>query len=390
MAGTIKEIAERAGVSRGTVDRALNNRGRIKPEVAERILAIAKELDYHSNGTIKEIAERAGVSRGTVDRALNNRGRIKPEVAERILAIAKELDYHSNRKSKKNTQNPDKHIKIGVITQLSEASFMIPVKEGIRDAGRELEYLGVELLLKDIESVDEEAQMEAIDELESKGIDGLAIMPVQSEYVRERLNRLMEEKEIPVVTFNSDIVGTKRSCFVGLDNKKSGRTAAGLMGMLTRGKGKVLVITGFFTNSVNSLRVEGFVQEIKNAYPDMELLGVQSSFDETREVQKIIENTMAIAPDLSGVFVASGGQAGVCLAFEKLKLEKRPYVIVYDATPKNTKALKEDRYDFLIDQEGYEQGYRPPNLLYNMIQKGQMPETDHIYTDIKIKNKYNV
>ena len=29
MAGTIKEIAERAGVSRGTVDRALNNRGRI-------------------------------------------------------------------------------------------------------------------------------------------------------------------------------------------------------------------------------------------------------------------------------------------------------------------------------------------------------------------------
>lgn len=341
-------------------------------------------------GTIKEIAERAGVSRGTVDRALNNRGRIKPEVAEKILEIAKELDYHSNRKSKKNTQKPDKNIKLGVITQLSEASFMIPVKEGIRDAERELEYLGVELLLKDIESVDEGAQMEAIDELEAKGIDGLAIMPVQSESVRERLNRLMEEKEIPVVTFNSDIVGTKRACFVGLDNKKSGRTAAGLMGMMTRGIGKVLVITGFFTNSVNSLRVEGFVQEIKNSYPEMELLGVQSSFDETKEVQKIIENTMAIAPDLSGVFVASGGQAGVCLAFEKLNLEKRPYVIVYDATPKNTKALQEDRYDFLIDQEGYEQGYRPPYLLYNMIQKGQMPGTDHIYTDIKIKNKYNV
>ena len=61
-------------------------------------------------GTIKEIAERAGVSRGTVDRALNNRGRIKPEVAERIMAIAKELDYHSNRKTKKNTQKADKNI----------------------------------------------------------------------------------------------------------------------------------------------------------------------------------------------------------------------------------------------------------------------------------------
>lgn len=37
MAGTIRQIAQLAGVSRGTVDRALNRRGRISPEVAERI-----------------------------------------------------------------------------------------------------------------------------------------------------------------------------------------------------------------------------------------------------------------------------------------------------------------------------------------------------------------
>ena len=36
MAVTIQQIAEKAGVSRGTVDRALNNRGRINPEVAKR------------------------------------------------------------------------------------------------------------------------------------------------------------------------------------------------------------------------------------------------------------------------------------------------------------------------------------------------------------------
>ena len=46
MAVTLQQIAEAAGVSRGTVDRALNNRGRIRPEVEERIKRIAREMGY--------------------------------------------------------------------------------------------------------------------------------------------------------------------------------------------------------------------------------------------------------------------------------------------------------------------------------------------------------
>lgn len=41
MAVTLVEIASLAGVSRGTVDRALNNRGRVDPEVADRVRRIA-------------------------------------------------------------------------------------------------------------------------------------------------------------------------------------------------------------------------------------------------------------------------------------------------------------------------------------------------------------
>ena len=87
------------------------------------------------------------------------------------------------------------------------------------------------------------------------------------------------------------------------------------------------------------------------SYPEIELLGVQSSFDEMSEVEKIVENTIEIAPDLAGIFVVSGGQAGVCKAMQNLNMETRPYVIGYDVTPTNIKALKEGTYDFLIDQE---------------------------------------
>lgn len=46
--------------------------------------------------TIKEIADRAGVSRGTVDRVLNNRGKVNPEKEERVRRIAQELGYKPN------------------------------------------------------------------------------------------------------------------------------------------------------------------------------------------------------------------------------------------------------------------------------------------------------
>ena len=98
--------------------------------------------------------------------------------------------------------------------------------------------------------------------------------------------------------------------------------------MMMRGKGKVLVITGYFSNSAGSRRVDGFVEELKKSFPEMDLVGVQSSFDHTDEVEKIIVNSMSAFPDLEGIFVASCGQAGVRKAFDKLSLEKRPYVII--------------------------------------------------------------
>ncbi|MDO4274706.1 MAG: LacI family DNA-binding transcriptional regulator [Eubacteriales bacterium] len=342
-------------------------------------------------GTIQQIAEIAGVSRGTVDRALNERGRVNPEVSEKIWAIANEIGYvPKSRRLRTEKVLPGEIRKIGVITLLSETSFMKDVKHGIQDAQRELRDRGVELLVKESEGVDEEEQLKALAELESQGIEGLAIMPVESNRVRERLNELAAEKNIPVVTFNSDIIGTKRACYVGLDNRKSGRTAAGLMALMTKEKGKILVITGYFSNSVNSQRVDGFVEEMKKSFPQMELLGVQSSFDQSEEVEKIITNAMLSFPEINGIFVVSGGQAGVQRAFSNMKLERRPYVIIYDLTPVNRIALEEDVVDFLIDQNGYEQGYRPPFLLASKLLKGKEIKKEYRYTDITIRTKYNL
>ena len=132
--------------------------------------------------TIQQIAEKANVSRGTVDRSLNNRGRINPEVAKRILQIAEEMGYVP--RGKKKTIDKKANIKIGVVTQLAKASFMLEINRGIRQAGEELKNWGVEIVLREVFSVDENEQVRAIEELAAEGIQGLALMPVDCDRIR--------------------------------------------------------------------------------------------------------------------------------------------------------------------------------------------------------------
>lgn len=336
-------------------------------------------------GTIQDIAELAGVSRGTVDRALNKRGRINKEVEEKILQIAEEIGYVP----RKRRSDGDKHMKVGVVTQLSGAPFMEQIRRGIQAAIKETAPKNTELFLEESNSVSEENQLDALSRLEKEGVQGIAIMPVESELVRSKINELTL-KGIKVVTFNTDIKGTNRSCFVGMDNIRSGRTAAGLISLLTRRTGDVLAITGHFGNSVNNMRVEGFTDELKESFPGLNLVGVQSGFDESEEVKRIVMNSLKTFPDLQGIVVFSAGQEGVTKAFEELQVTQRPFVIVYDTTTPNEKGLKKDEFDFVIDQNGYMQGYRSLCLLLDVIQGDGKPAKEYYYTDIVIKTKYNL
>ena len=182
--------------------------------------------------TLAEIAALAGVSRGTVDRALNNRGRVDPKVAARVRRIAVEMGYRPNRAGRMLALA--KHpIKIGVIVQSVETMFMHMVYEEASRACARLKSEGAEVLLRPLEGVDASRQLDAIDELVDKGVNGLAVTPVEDDAVRARLRALSDE--MPVVTFNTDLSESGRLCYVGSDNYACGRACAGLMNLLLAG-----------------------------------------------------------------------------------------------------------------------------------------------------------
>ena len=333
--------------------------------------------------TSQKIADMAGVSRGTVDRAINDRGRINPEVKEKILTIAETEGYFETKKRRAARR------KIGVVTQLNETQFMININKGLHEAAKILKRHNVEVLIRGTEGVDGKAQAELIDALLDEGAEGLAIMASDSQHVRDKI-KAMREQGIPVITFNTDLRGSERDFFIGLDNKRSGRAGAGLMNMLTGGKGKILVITGYFVNDVDNQRVEGFMEECMNQFSGLSMLGVQSCFDKDEEVKRIICETMQSVPDLAGIFIVSGGQAGVRQAFEEIQPAQRPYVIVYDKTPDNEQLLRDDVVDFVLGQGCYQQGMQAPILLSDLLTAGKRPEKECVYTDTVINTKYNI
>ena len=86
--------------------------------------------------TIKQIAEKAGVSRGTVDRVINNRGHVKPEIEERIQKIAVELGYRPNAAGKALAARKKSFI-IGVILCARGNEFFDDILKGIKGAEQE-------------------------------------------------------------------------------------------------------------------------------------------------------------------------------------------------------------------------------------------------------------
>lgn len=337
--------------------------------------------------TIQQIAERAGVSRGTVDRALNDRGRINPQVRQRICRIAEEMGYVT--KSKKQAAL-HKHQKIGIIVFLSQRVFASEIIRGAQQAREELLQWGIQILIKESDSMNEQEQIQAIDALLEENITGLAITPIDCALVRAKLNLVTEAYGIPVVTINSDIIGTKRCCFVGMDNRLSGRLAAGLMGMLTRGSGNILIITGHLTNYANNNRVDGFMEEMKLRYPELKIAGVHCTFDDEEEVEAVVKSALLEASGISGILTVSAGQAGVACAFQSLGLEKRPYVIFFDQTPCTEEALLADTADFVIEQGCFSQGYEAAYILARILVQSHQPSDEFAYTPINIKTKYNL
>ena len=337
--------------------------------------------------TIKEIAALAGVSRGTVDRVLNNRGNVSPSTAAKIQEIANALDYRPNRAGLALAAQKRK-LKLGVILFSLENPFFADVLEGINEKAEELADYNCSVIVKQI-AMDVEKQLQAIDELLSLDVNGIALAPCNDDRIRSRINALFE-KGIPVVTFNTDIENSKRLAYVGSNYTKSGAAAAGLLQLMTHGQVHVGIITGSDRILCHTERIAGFSQALSAYRDSIHIAGIIEVHDDEIESYEKTARLLEEHPEINALFFAAGGVYGGCRSVCAHGLKGKIRIIAFDKVP-TTKALVEDgTIAAIICQQPKLQGSRPLSLLFAYLTTGELPEKERNYVAVDVRIKETI
>jgi len=203
----------------------------------------------HTKITIKDIARKANVSHTTVSRALNNKSRIKNDTKEKILAIAKELNYRPDFIARSLVMRRTKTLGL-VITTIANP-FYTELSQGIETTAISLGY---NIILCST-NYDLAAEKKYIDMLRSKGVDGIIFT---SAHMGDPNILALAEEGFPIILVNRRTyhpVVREKVDYVGVDNIRGGFLA--VEHLIKLGHQRIGVIGGSSESSVGFERLEG-------------------------------------------------------------------------------------------------------------------------------------
>ena len=332
--------------------------------------------------TIKQIANIVGVSRGTVDRALHNRGEISPQVREQILSVAASLGYKPNTAGK-NLSVRKQHLKFGFILPTRFRGFWYDVHMGIDAIADELSEYGVTVFRREFHKYTASEQIALIDELIEVGISGLAIVPINEPSVQEKLNTLVNQG-LPIIIVNTEAESVVPLCSISADYEFSGRTAAGILGLIAQQKHtELLIFTGTKTMLSHIKRITGFLQEIDRLHLDCHLIGIEKLYDKAEisdaEVSfQTAKSMLKKHPETTAVFTAAGAVHAVAKAIQECGMAHQITHLSFDLNDTTLPALKDGSLTAVIGQESFKQGYQPIKLLFDYVVNGIQPPSRRI------------
>jgi LacI family transcriptional regulator len=342
---------------------------------------------------IKDIAQLANVSVGTVDRVLHNRGNVNEEKGEKVMKIINELSYTPNLLAKSLASK--KVIRIAVLIPEpynSNNLYWEKPLEGINRAIQELSDYNVEIQIFKFKTTDERSFIKQTDIILKNKYDGIIFAPSFHKLSIAFLEKCNEEK-ITVIFIDSTIEGVDVRSYFGQNAVQSGYLAAKLMSYVVQKNAKILILNmankGAITRHLKN-REKGFVNYVHNLGKSNKIKILSADIDTTdkQEPDKLLTKIFADNQDIKGVFVTNARVHQVAKFIYNNNYSEL-FLCGYDLVGKNIKYLNKGVIDFLICQRPEDQGYKSLMTMFNYL-LSRMPVKRINYSPIDIVFKENV
>ena len=203
--------------------------------------------------TIRDVAERAGVSVATVSRILNGTVRVNPRLVERVRAAIDELQYRPSRAARSLRAN--RSTIIGLLISDIRNPFFTELVRGVEDAAQRNGYSLV--LCNSDENPAKERQY--IEVLYAEQVAGAIIVPTRE---RQPGLRLLWEHKVPVVAVDRRIQD-HHTDVVLVDNVRGASEA--VAHLIANGYRRIGLITGPLTTTTGRERRDGYRQALRMA-----------------------------------------------------------------------------------------------------------------------------
>lgn len=317
---------------------------------------------------IKDIAEKAGVSTGTVDRVIHKRGEVSPGTRKKILAIIEELDYQPNFLASTLASRRIYHFAVLIPAGSNQNPYWKDPLKGVLKAGEELQPYGVRLDIQTFSQNDTADFRKKGEKLLQSKPDGLLLAPVFFSESKIFLSKCLEQN-LPVTFIDTqmDYKGSMR--FIGQNSCQSGHVAARLLGMGNPKDASYLVFN--ITSDKDQLyhfreRCNGFKDFFLSKKLQVDITVYDIHTPDLEKLAQILNTVHKRKKPIMGIFVTGSKVYHIARALKQLNIQG-VRLLGFDLVPQNIELLEEELIDFLICQQPEEQGYLGIQTLYSVI-----------------------
>jgi LacI family transcriptional regulator len=340
---------------------------------------------------IKDIAIMAGVSIGTVDRVLHERGEVADKTRQKVERILKETNYSPNLmaqvlKSKKRFQL------VSLLPGPTKGnSFWQKHPLGMIRAIEELAPFPVTLSQITFDMQNEDDFQKKTDTVLDLKPDGVLLAPIFKSESITFCSRLVKEN-IPFIFIDGFIEDTGFLAYVGENIFQSGRVAGQLIDMVTSEKNDILVINiAKNLQNVHHLdkRTQGFLNYFeKSGRNKGKKININIPDPSSDSIKTAMDRVFEENPGIGSIFI-SGSKSCLIASYLEENGFKSINLIGYDLLEMNVKYLKSGTTRFLLGQRPEEQTYKGIKKLFEFLSLNKVPEKME-YLPVDIVTSENV